>query len=114
MNKKLKAAWIKALKSGRYKQARDALKEESAVPHGKPGYCCLGVLATISKAGKWGPDCTYQIREGRKEFSLEGELGKSGRKFFGIPSCVETKLIEMNDRERANFKAIAKHIRKTL
>ena len=38
--KKLKAAWLKALRSGRYKQGKKVLYED-----GK--YCCLGVLARL-------------------------------------------------------------------
>jgi hypothetical protein len=42
----IKAAWVKALRSGDYEQARGSL---SAIRlDGKTGYCCLGVLAEIS------------------------------------------------------------------
>jgi hypothetical protein len=45
MDAKLKAKWVKALRSGRYKQTPGQL-------HDSGGYCCLGVLATILGA-KW-------------------------------------------------------------
>ena len=40
MDKELKAKWIKALRSGKYKQARSALVSDR-------GYCCLGVLSRV-------------------------------------------------------------------
>lgn len=38
MNKRIKAKWLKALRSGKFKQTRALLKDEQG------GYCCLGVL----------------------------------------------------------------------
>lgn len=40
MNKRVKKLWIKALKSGKYKQTIRTL-------HDQNGYCCLGVLCNI-------------------------------------------------------------------
>jgi hypothetical protein len=40
MDAELKAKWVKALRSGEYKQAYRSLKEGD-------GYCCLGVLCAI-------------------------------------------------------------------
>lgn len=50
MNKRIKKLWIKALRSGKYKQGQGQLrrgrKPENAV------YCCLGVLCDLAvKAG---------------------------------------------------------------
>lgn len=42
MDAKLKKKWIKALRSGRYKQARGTLKRGTA-------HCCLGVLYRIQR-----------------------------------------------------------------
>ena len=47
MKKNIAMRWIKALRSGKYKQARSALRNK------KVGYCCLGVLCEISKLGKF-------------------------------------------------------------
>jgi hypothetical protein len=38
--------WVKALRSGKYKQARYRLRRDNK-------YCCLGVACDISKLGKW-------------------------------------------------------------
>lgn len=40
MDKKLKARWVKALRSGKYRQCRSYLTDAG-------GYCCLGVLQKI-------------------------------------------------------------------
>ena len=45
MNKQVKIAWLKALRSGKYKQGRGWLKVGDA-------YCCLGVVSDLAvKAG---------------------------------------------------------------
>lgn len=40
MDAELKAKWIAALRSGEYRQCRDALVKDG-------GFCCLGVLHTV-------------------------------------------------------------------
>ena len=45
MDKAIKEKWIKALRSGRYKQGIQQLYNPST-----KGYCCLGVLAKIQGA----------------------------------------------------------------
>lgn len=40
MNKKIKKLWLKALRSGEYKQGKLALRIKNK-------YCCLGVLCDI-------------------------------------------------------------------
>lgn len=41
MDAELKAKWVKALRSGEFKQARGFLQKDG-------GYCCLGVLCLIA------------------------------------------------------------------
>jgi hypothetical protein len=43
MDKKLKAKWVKALRSGKYEQGKEVLVDN------KGKYCCLGVLCHIAK-----------------------------------------------------------------
>jgi hypothetical protein len=43
MKKEIKAKWLKALRSGRYKQCEGYL-------HTGKGYCCLGILAKVQGA----------------------------------------------------------------
>ena len=49
MDKALMKKWIKALRSGKYKQGQRRLRTFD----GK--FCCLGVLCDISGMGKWTP-----------------------------------------------------------
>lgn len=46
MNKEIKEQWLKALRSGEYKQTTHTLRDED-------GYCCLGVLCDIMAPGEW-------------------------------------------------------------
>lgn len=46
MRQEWKQKWIKALRSGKYKQARRILLKKST-----GGMCCLGVLCEIAKPG---------------------------------------------------------------
>lgn len=46
MNPEAKAKWIEALRSGKYKQGRGALRNGDT-------FCCLGVLCDISGVAKW-------------------------------------------------------------
>jgi hypothetical protein len=56
MNKRIKTLWIKALKSGKYKQCKDAMRKR----RGKTtSYCCLGVLEQLrcDETGAKFQDC---------------------------------------------------------
>lgn len=53
INKELVKQWVEALRSGKYKQGRQALRNKDEE------YCCLGVLCDISKKDlgtDWEPD----------------------------------------------------------
>lgn len=45
MDKKLKAKWIKALRSGKYSQSMGMMYEPETA-----GFCCLGVLCSVAGA----------------------------------------------------------------
>ena len=90
MDAKLKAKWIKALRSGKYKQGRGTYYNRQT---GR--YCCLGVLAAVD-----------QNRAGKNL----GPVGPSERK-TGLPE--NTDLINMNDNGR-RFTTIANWIEKNL
>lgn len=46
MDSSLKQKWVRALRSGKYKQATGALRNED-------GFCCLGVLCDVYDPDKW-------------------------------------------------------------
>jgi hypothetical protein len=92
MNPKYKTRWIKALRSGKYKQGVGALKTES----GK--YCCLGVLSYCVDNNK------------PSNFSI---LYDAKRDKYGLTYKVRHKLVEMNDGGKS-FKEIATWIENEL
>ena len=97
MNKELLKRWVKALRSGEYKQCRGALTETENGP-GTPiiGYGCLGVLQAI-------------------EPSIEPDMGKLNshdvRRVLGghIDQYI---LVAMNDGMGKTFPEIADYIEK--
>lgn len=106
MDRKAKKKWLKALRSGRYKQGQQFLLQ-----NGKS--CCLGVLCATQRLkprsagagtgvmlfGKSGSDC-YLPRD------LQEKLG--------IADSVQNDLIDMNDTKKKTFKEIADWIEECL
>jgi hypothetical protein len=101
MKKGLKARWVAALRSGKYKQGYGELKHENKQDNLE--FCCLGVLREISPA--------VAVRNGDNSGSLEPET----LKYTGISPEQQTQLIEMNDEVAGyGFKRIATYIEKNL
>lgn len=69
-----KSKWLKALRSGKYKQAKGRLRKKL---NGHYGYCCLGVL--YKEINKEWPKVTRSIGVGYlpKKFSEEMKLSRS-------------------------------------
>ena len=94
--------WVEALRSGKYKQTRKRLRDET-------GFCCLGVACEVSGLGRWV--------EGR--FVLNGDevtsasimLPQAVREFYGIAhgegGFGKSGLTHENDSVRATFEQIA-------
>ncbi len=100
MKRNIMYKWIKALKSGKYKQTTGELKN-------KNGYCCLGVL------------CEIKAKEQKKKFYEHkngGVLSETQMKWSGIKSqngkCKRTDLVYMNDYLKYSFSEIADFIKK--
>lgn len=118
MKKAMKAKWIEALRSGKYKQGNGALKKKC------DGYCCLGVLAAISGCTWRGFDCD-RMRP-FKNGKLVGYTGKNMEDdgcgylksdFAGLPIQTQKKLAQMNDGggiwgSVSSFKKIADYVEK--
>lgn len=88
-----KDKWIKALRSGDYKQTRGKL----STSHGK-GFCCLGVLADVIDPDAWRPE-DVTCRQWRDHAGL-------------LPGAVldiatQSTLATKNDQFRSNFAEIA-------
>lgn len=90
MNPKLKAKWVKALRSGKYQQGNGYLYTGS-------GYCCLGVLCSVMGTPK--------------EKLLEKYFPGNAKVKTGLGGNVHGKLAKMNDgsdqMHRHSFKEIA-------
>ena len=102
MNAKIKRLWVKALRSGKYRQARGALRKNTGA------MCCLGVL------------CEIQGINWRKTADML-PLGTTDvpRAFnAGLRREQRTKLGIMNDGtktiKRHSFREIADYIAKNL
>lgn len=75
MKKRLKNQWIKALRSGEYKQGRQRLRSS------KEEFCCLGVLCDIGLDTDWVLD------------AARGDWGISRRETFGMPSDLDLQAL---------------------
>lgn len=88
MDPVIKAKWVKALRSGRYKQGVGALYDPDS---GR--YCCLGVLCRVARAKE--QDGVFEWKDPRlcNELNLPSDLKRK----LGITSAEEGKLVKMND-----------------
>lgn len=143
LNPKVKALWLKALRSGKYKQGHNALC--TVTTRGKNRFCCLGVLCDLyiksHKSAKWSKktsdsmnvennkysQClTFQAKRVRERGLLPipvakwAHFGDTDEKFN--PSVDGTVLYnddskgfpELNDQEQLTFKQIAKIVEEQL
>lgn len=106
MDKKTKAKWLKALRSGKYKQIDASLRVYDFTSHSY-SYCCLGVLREVANGGA-------------SKSSLGEYLGTKFCQRIGlepkrdVPSDgIQDTLCKMNDRGIA-FSEIADYIEENL
>ena len=111
MKKDIKTKWVKALRSGKYKQAAGKLKDDN-------GYCCLGVLCQLhakeTKLGKWitTDNEYYPINYVVGKSVGDVELPTAVMKWAGLSrpygiSVKGSKLTNINDNEGKTFKELA-------
>lgn len=115
MDKALAEKWVKALRSGKYRQTIGTLKRGVSVDTDKPSYCCLGVLAV---------SCTKELRAAgvsvyiRPDEVVVGTAPDTRAAETFYPSVAErigldvgfmSELIRWNDRE-VEFSVIAERI----
>lgn len=103
MKSAIKTRWVKALRSGEYKQGRYALKSTT-------GYCCLGVLTDLY--------CKMNKKGWKSTTKTEQEiLPKVVMKWAGLgdqdPTVGVSSLASKNDHGMS-FKRIAQVIEKSL
>lgn len=97
MDAKLKADWVKALRSGKYRQARMALRKEG-------GFCCLGVLCRVARI-------PIAISGTTVAHSVGGDYGPIAEIVGGQAM---NELMRLNDSDEKTFPQIADHIEKYL
>lgn len=117
MNKSLIRRWVAALESGRYKQGQERLRTEGN------GYCCLGVLCTISELGKWkkekdaGWQYLFKLPEDqqyRGPYELNQSVIESGlEEAMDVKGLDQGSLSSFNDSGEWTFKRIANYLRQT-
>ena len=113
MNKRIKAKWLKALRSGKYKQGKGRLKSTK----GKAvRYCCLGVLCDILDQKKWSTEPGAAMIDGRfpsfwckNEYSLPDAV----KKRLALSASKQETLIGLNDSGK-RFSTIANYIEENL
>lgn len=113
MNKTLKRKWIKALRSGKFRQGNGDLYHNRT-------HCCLGVLARVQGATLKGGCLILKGEDVRSgEINDKNEL-LSSKYAAGLRENTQMHLADMNDGSnkylglRKNFAQIADYIEKKL
>lgn len=126
--KKLKPAfkkrWLKALRSGKYKQCTGFLKliKKSKGHQPVSRFCCLGVAQDILYANPWKKLYSVDrdaIRDGVEVPCLSNNgddacLSDEVCKRMGLDTRAQAPLTILNDSQGKSFKAIANWIEKNL
>jgi hypothetical protein len=123
MKKYIKKAWIKALRSGEYKQGHKRLCRTF---NGEDLYCCLGVLANECADGYWvsvsdlafddDDSITWGFvrHDGDDDALPEDAIIFSLEKELGIDKRAMSMLAGMNDVGGLDFEQIADWIEESL
>lgn len=107
MKKSVMKKWVKALRSGEYRQGKDRLVD------GKDRFCCLGVLCNISPAreGRWVKDTKRGWCFSGPDKTNEGAPTPNVKKWAGLksdnPIIGAHNLAEYNDDLNYTFDQIA-------
>ena len=73
--------WVKALRSGDYKQGTGKL-----IGSGEPYYCCLGVLCDISTLGSWDTESCFAYKTDGKNTLYDSLLPQTVINWAGLNS----------------------------
>lgn len=109
MDAQLKAKWVEALRSRRFRQASGNLREKSSARH--YSYCCLGVLCRVADA-KW-KEGRPVLNDRPMEQPGASYLSNYALKLFGLSQAKQELLAEKNDTG-SSFPEIADYIEKNL
>lgn len=113
IKKKWKDKWVKALRSGKYKQGKEKLHQKT--PNGDI-WCCLGVFCDVVAPEEW--------EEYDSDYAYDGSTFLPNFDFRKKVKLVKSSDIEldekfsflanMNDHKHKTFKQIANYIEKYL
>jgi hypothetical protein len=107
MDADLKKRWVKALRSGKYEQGRERLRQTGDAR--KHAYCCIGVLCNIVDRRGWLDD----DEQPHKLANDCEEMSPPNRERAGLSGEEQAALINMNDNG-ASFVEIADYIEQNL
>ena len=119
MDAEVKAQWVEALRSGKYKQAKGVLHKVGG------GYCCLGVLCDVLGKEWIEPLPMVTVINGRDvEVACYGITHGGGVARLGLPYGIMqriglqeisrvSRLMDMNDSGQ-KFETIADYIERAL
>jgi len=114
MDAAVKQTWVEALRSGKYTQGTERLRNEDG------SMCCLGVLWDVTHPGEWRHGSAEQWWArcelpdgGSVEFNTS--FGDEGESWFGLSEADQETLIMMNDggapfEDKKSFQEIADFI----
>lgn len=115
MDPEYKQKWIDALRSGKYKQGRAALRNIQ-----EDTYCCLGVLCEIAGA-KWTPVISHLEGSRYARATLDGYCSSTATPGLKILEAAnlsfedQDTLIQLNDGPQGkSFEEIAQYIEENL
>jgi hypothetical protein len=108
MNQEVKAKWIQALRSGKYKQGQAYLRKDDS-------YCCLGVLCDLNESRQWTP-INHPVKKIYSPFPDEDHevLPKNISEWANLTGFDQEELIELNDTDNYTFEQIADYIEENL
>lgn len=111
IDKKLVRNWVKALRSGRYKQAKRTLMSGSGLGRGEYSYCCLGVACRVAKVPQ-----EYGVFRFSNGVAHSQRIPKDATLYrrLGLNFELSRRLMELNDEADRDFDYIAGVIEKEI
>lgn len=112
MNPEIKAKWIAALRSGKYRQGKGVLRRADE-------FCCLGVLCDVVRkdvGGRWLKPSNIGVRNFKIGSETDCHILPDGViAFVGLPPCDGNPFgVAVKNDKGASFAEIADHIEANL
>lgn len=115
MKKAIKKRWVKALRSGDYKQGTEFLHQRK---DGVDQWCCLGVLCDVEGVpSEPRQSYVYPEENTSEKFRMGGSISILSPELltkFGLTDIQQGKLANMNDHQGKSFVEIADFVEKEI